>query len=536
MAAPEPCSDFIFLAEMCERNGPVVIESYPMDALVPLDLPVRLFSCDMYGPPHSVQAEGGADEFLLQRDSFCIMRLSQQLPPHQQRHVQQQPILALGSPAQAGQEAPPPPGDSDCAHAAVHHFQMCEMSGRGLIRKVCVAFVTNDPHKITRNMTIINRQLIAVARCVCEGNAAAFKADAAAILSDLRQLIDPPALDAFPDLKEALPVLLRQYELLSTRPLMNPAPAFNPAPALPTPGGFFAPPFSAPVPPSAAASAEAAPPPPTAPPALHNIPPASPLDRLKMLQAYGRPLETWRPFMSTLPRQRQRAISAALLAAHDVCSLQPDVMWMLSEEARFLTAGDVSGDTPHSCVCDGVLGSLSAYMKRSNLQAAPAPAVADAALDRPFLEFPGNAAVSVMLRHHLLSQKAKESAAERTQALLSTASVSSSSKQPVFRSTSGRPSIANAATASAAEAFGLQETRQLLTEPLFKNVVFALLKGENVLVRGKPDEQPLVMGIVRALAVFIPQNALYLGTKDGPQQPTPMYVAHVFTHFMQVSL
>ena len=124
---------------------------------------------------------------------------------------------------------------------------------------------------------------------------------------------------------------------------------------------------------------------------------------------------------------------------------------------------------------------------------------------------------------------------ERTQALLSTASLSSSSKQLVFRSTSGRPSIANAATASAAEAFGLQETRQLLTEPLFKNVVFALLKGENVLVRGKPDEQPLVMGIVRALAVFIPQNALYLGTKDGPQQPTPMYVAHFFTHRTQVS-
>ena len=487
MAAREPCSDFIFLAEMCERNGPVVVEAFPRNSPVPADLPVRLFSCDMYG----ASAHDGIEDFVLQRDSFCILRLSPQLPQQQQLQLQIQPALAqLGPPAQPPQQHQEDPLQDGNAYAAVHHFQLCEMSGRGLIRKVCVAFVTSDTHKITRHMSTIGRQLANVARCVCRGNVAAFKADVAAILADLRQLAQPSCLDASPDLKEALPGLVRQYELLASRPVVNPALA------VPTKGIVSAdPPLSC--------TAEAA-------AAQQSIPSATPLERAQMLQAFGRPIEVWRPFMSTLTRERQQALSAALLEAHSVCALAPDVLWMLSEEARFLSPGDMSGDSLHSSACDVALGSLSAFTKRSML-AARAPAPPAAATDRPLLEFHSNEAVSVLLRHHILGQKAKEDALERTQALLKAATISS--KQPFSRASSGRPSLSVATPLSAVELVGLQETRQLFNEHLFKNVVFALLKGENVLIRSKPDEQPLVVGIVRALSIFIPQNVLYRGTK-----------------------
>jgi len=52
--------------------------------------------------------------------------------------------------------------------------------------------------------------------------------------------------------------------------------------------------------------------------------------------------------------------------------------------------------------------------------------------------------------------------------------------------------------------------------------VFALLKGENVIIRGKPDDRATISSMVRALAVFIPQNVFYVGTKS-KDPPAPLH-------------
>jgi hypothetical protein len=85
-----------------------------------------------------------------------------------------------------------------------------------------------------------------------------------------------------------------------------------------------------------------------------------------------------------------------------------------------------------------------------------------------------------------------------------------------------RSSVSSKLPAARFEILGLKETRQLLTEPLFKNIVFALLKGENVIIRGKQDDRMLIMSMVRALSIFIPQNVLYCGAKSDAPTP-PLY-------------
>jgi hypothetical protein len=75
--------DAVFLAEMCERNGPVVVLAYPPGTQIPSDLPVRLFSCDVFGSPGSVDG----NDSVLQRDAFCILRLTPQQPQPQPLQV-----------------------------------------------------------------------------------------------------------------------------------------------------------------------------------------------------------------------------------------------------------------------------------------------------------------------------------------------------------------------------------------------------------------------------------------------------------------
>jgi hypothetical protein len=138
-------------------------------------------------------------------------------------------------------------------------------------------------------------------------------------------------------------------------------------------------------------------------------------------------------------------------------------------------------------------------MKESAANAAPSSVPQS---DRPQLQLYVSDAVSALLRHHVLSHRAKHEEEELAYSLLSTSGVPSKVPPLGF------------------EAFGLKETRQYLTEALFKNIVFALLKGESVIIRGKPDEKFAIMAIVRALSVFIPQNVLYCGTKcDRPAAP-----------------
>jgi hypothetical protein len=100
---------------------------------------------------------------------------------------------------------------------------MKRLSCRGLVRKVCVAYLTNDHHKLFQNMQIINQQLVSIARCVCEGNIISFNADVSCILEQLRVLSHPAALDRYSSLpeysalKDALPGLLQQYERLNSQ-------------------------------------------------------------------------------------------------------------------------------------------------------------------------------------------------------------------------------------------------------------------------------------------------------------------------------
>ena len=462
MSDSEP-SDVVLLAEMCERNGPVVVMVCPTGSPIPADLPVRLFSSDVFG----VQGNDGS-EYTLQRDVFGIVRLTPQQPQQPQPATQ-------GSQAQALPQVQQQPQRDNSLYAACHHFQMCEMSGRGLVRKVCVVLLTRDCHKLYQNISVINNQLASVARCVCEGNTATFKADVSCIVDELRRFDEPPGLEKYcmdldyVSMKEALPALIQQYERLKSQPVMKLEPGITPVPES---RGFLM---------------------------DRSIPQASPLERLRLLQKIGRPIDTFRPLLSTLTSKRAVAINDALLEAHAICSLGPDVLWMAAQDARFMSAGDIAGEASHTSICGTPLCSLSVFMKERAASAAR-PGLPQS--DRPQLQLCVSDAVSALLRHHVLSLRAKHEDEEQAYSLLSTAAAPSKVPPLGF------------------ESFGLKETRQYLTEALFKNIVFALLKGESVIIRCKPDEKFATMAMVRALSVFIPQNVLYCGTKcDRPTAP-----------------
>jgi hypothetical protein len=469
MSVPEQCGDVVFLAEMCERNGPVVVLSSPPGIHIPSDLPVRLFSCDVFG----LQGNVDGNESLLQRDAFCILRLSPQLPKQQQPSS---PLLSAQTSATPQSEQPPPQNNP---YVAAHHFQMCEMSGRGLVRKVCVAFLTNDHHKLFQNLKIINQELVSVARCVCQGNIATFTADVECILAALRLLNEPPALERHADdldyrsVKDALPGLLQQYERLNSQPVYKLDPTASPVPE--ARGDVVA----------------------------TSVAPMSPFDRLRLLQRFGRPIETFRPLLSTFTPERERLVNEALSNAQSVCSLAPDVLWMVEQEARFMSAGDTAGESFHTSVCSSPVCSLSVFLK--TLAAKDSlPECAPTCCERPELRFKVDDSVSALLRHHVLTEKVKEDELQQVQAMLR--GHASSKLQP-----------------AKVELPGLKEVRQLLTESVFKNIVFALLKGENVIIRGKPDDKVIIISMIRALSIFIPQNVLYCGTKS--DQPPPRLYA-----------
>jgi hypothetical protein len=375
---------------------------------------------------------------------------------------------------------------------------MKRLSCRGLVRKVCVAYLTNDHHKLFQNMQIINQQLVSIARCVCEGNIISFNADVSCILEQLRVLSHPAALDRYSSLpeysalKDALPGLLQQYERLNSQSVYKVGSSHSP------------------VAPQALSDDTNC----STSPSSHlnrlditsaclTISPASPIERLSILQRFGRPIDSFRPLLSVLTPGRQRHVNDALSMAHSVCCLPPDVLWMLTQEASFMSQGDITGESFHTSICGAPLCSLSAFMS-VGLAKRAAPPSDLACSEDPELRFKVDEAVSTLLRHHVLSRQAEECSLERMQA---SARTSVSAKLPPARF----------------EILGLRETRQLLTEPLFKNIVFALLKGENVVIRGKQDDRVLIMSVVRALSIFIPQNVLYCGTQSDCPTP-PLYV------------
>jgi hypothetical protein len=363
------------------------------------------------------------------------------------------------------------------------------------VRKVCVAYLTNDHHKLFQNMQIINQQLVSIAHCVCEGNIISFKADVSCILDQLRALSQPPGLDRYssqPDysaLKDALPGLLQQYERLNSQSVYKVGCSHSQAA------------------PQALSDDTNCSTSPSSPlnrldllSACLTLSPASPIERLSMLQRFGRPIDSFRPLLSVLTPGRQRHVNEALSMAHSVCCLPPDVMWMLKQEASFMSQGDITGESFHTSICGSPLCSLSAFMN-PGLTKSAAPQSDLPCSEDPELRFKVDESLSALLLHHVLSQQAEERSLERMQASMRS---SVSSKLPPARF----------------EILGLKETRQLLTEPLFKNIVFALLKGENVVIRGKQDDRMLIMSMVRALSIFIPQNVLYCGAKsDAPTHP-----------------
>jgi hypothetical protein len=483
MSAPEQSGDVVFLAEMCERNGPVVVLSHPPSAHVPADLAVRLFSCDVFG----LQGNVDGSEYVLQRDAFCILRLSPQIP---QQQPQQQPSPQPAATASAVQGIPqpqPPPPKDDNPYIAAHHFQMCEMSGRGLIRKVCVAFVTNDHHKLFQNMNVVSSVLSAAAACVCDGNLASFISDVSCIIEELRSFNDPSNLDRhckdidYTALKDAHPSLLQQYERLHSQPFFK------------TESGFKTDSGASPTR-DARQSSDAI---------SRTIPHIPPFERLRTLHRFGRPIESFRPLLSTFTPGRRRLVNDSLRHAQAVCSQPPEVLWALAHESRFMSPGEITGHTTHTDICGASMCSPSAFLKPRNASAvAPDPSLASS--ERPQLHFGLDDSLSVLLRHHILSQAASDAAPQRPP--LSTDPAAAASKSTLAKS----------------DVFGLKETRVFLTDSLFKNVVFALLKGENVIIRGKPDDRATISSMVRALSVFIPQNVFYVGTKSN-EPPAPFH-------------
>jgi hypothetical protein len=235
------------------------------------------------------------------------------------------------------------------------------------------------------------------------------------------------------------------------------------------------------------------------PPITSGIPPASPLQRLKQLQRFGRPVEIFRPLLSTLSAQHRDSVNEALAHAHAICSLSPEVVMMLMHEARFMSATDIAGQSLHTSICGAPLCSLSVFIKQDAPQLNARHHLPRSS-DRPQLLLHLDESLSVMLRHHVLHQHARDEALKRTIGSSGIAAI----KSP----------------GAAFEIKGLKEARAFLSDALFKNAVFALLKGENVIIQGRDEDRNIIMGIVRALSLFIPQNVFYRGSRAGSISPS----------------